>query len=285
MCRMDAACRIHTVFQGAISVQFNRTVTQKNHSVQGLFVKEYVPTKNLSKAASILMIHGGCHGWWAFEKWGPHFAAKGWKVFALSLRNHTDSYSMPTAQYIKLSLKNYVDDVLTVVRWIDGHFILLGHSMGGLIAQKLAEVIRPQALVLVSSVGPGQLGKMRDPFPDDSPIVVDAVTARALWFHDIDDAEFDSINKRLVPESTSVVNEYSGGHVKVNRTKITCPVMVTGGKEDVSPVHKQQSIAEFYGVEHTLFPNCGHDLMLERRAFEAAEVIEQWLCRLGLYID
>jgi pimeloyl-ACP methyl ester carboxylesterase len=282
---MDTACRIHTVFQGVISVQFNSTVAQKNHTIQGLFTKEYVPTQRLSKAVSILMIHGGCHGWWAFEKWGPHFADKGWKVFASSLRNHTDSYSIPTAQYIKLSLKDYVDDVFTVVRWIDGPFILLGHSMGGLIAQKLAEITEPQALVLVSSVGPGQLGKMRDPYPEDSPIVVDAVTARALWFHDINDAEFDSISQRLVPESTSVVNEYSGGHVKVNRAAITCPILVTGGEEDVSPVHKQQSIAEFYGIEHTLFPNCGHDLMLERRAFKAADFIDEWLTGLGLWID
>jgi pimeloyl-ACP methyl ester carboxylesterase len=262
-------------------MQYGKIDFQKNHNVQGLFVKEYEPTVGASKTTSILMVHGGCHGWWAFEKWGPYFADKGWNVFALSLRSHTDSYSIPTAEYLTLSLKDYVDDVLTVISWIDKSLILLGHSMGGLIVQKATEITEPSALILVSSVGPGQLGKMRDPFPEDSPIVVDAATARALWFHDIDGSAFDSIGRRLVPESPSVVNEYSVGKVHVNRDAITCPVLVVGGEEDVSPVQKQRRIADFFRAELIMLPGCGHDIMLERRAFEAADAIDGWLIKLG----
>ena len=250
---------------------------EKGHKVEGLFVKEYSPVEGTPKRRAVLMIHGGCHGWWAFEKWGPLFAAKGRRVFSLSLRNHTDSYSLPVESYVRLRLKDYLEDALIVARWIGASPILLGHSMGGLIAQKAAEALDPPALVLVSTVGPAALGKMREPYPEEAPIVVDPDTARSLWFHDIDDSDFDAIARRLVPESPGVVNDYSGAHVAVDRQCVTCPVLVIGGEDDASPVHKPQAVADYYGADLMTFPNCGHDIMLERRSPEVAEAVPAWL--------
>lgn len=252
---------------------------EKDHKVEGLFVKEYSPVEDPPTGGTVLMIHGGCHGWWAFEKWGPLFSARGWRVFSLSLRNHTDSYSIPVESYVKLKLKDYTDDALTVARWIGAPLILLGHSMGGLIAQKVAEKLDPTSLVLVSTVGPAALGKMREPYPEDAPIVVDAATARALWFHDIDDIGFEAIAGRLVPESPGVVNDYSGAHVDVDRKSVKCPVLVIGGEDDVSPVHKPRAVADFYGADLMKFPGCGHDVMLERRSPETAEAVLEWLAK------
>jgi pimeloyl-ACP methyl ester carboxylesterase len=78
-----------------------------------------------------------------------------------------------------------------------------------------------------------------------------------------------------------VVNEYSGGRVHVDRAAITCPVLVVGGEEDVSQVHKQRRIAEFYGAELIMSPGFGHDIMLERRAFEVADAIDKWIQKLS----
>ncbi len=253
-------------------------IRETEHRVHGLFVKEYCRApSSVASRAPILMIHGGCHGWWAFEIWGPLFAAKGARVFALSLRNHTDSDGVPTDEFLKLTVADYVHDVAQVVAWLPTPPILIGHSMGGLLAQKAAETTPVPALVLVSSVGPGQLGSMRGPLPEGQPVVVDAQTARTLWFHRIEEDRFRRICGRLVPESPSVVNEYSRGDVRIDRERISCPILVIGGECDRSPVHAAGVLAAFYGAECIMIPHAGHDLMLEDSAEESAMLIARWL--------
>jgi hypothetical protein len=63
-----------------------------DHNVKGLFTKEISPIEPAGLKTPILMVHGACHGWWAFIKWLPFFAASGWKAYSMSLRNHTGSY-------------------------------------------------------------------------------------------------------------------------------------------------------------------------------------------------
>jgi hypothetical protein len=60
-----------------------------DHNVKGLFTKEISPIEPAGLKTPILMVHGACHGWWAFIKWLPFFAASGWKAYSMSLRNHT----------------------------------------------------------------------------------------------------------------------------------------------------------------------------------------------------
>jgi pimeloyl-ACP methyl ester carboxylesterase len=249
---------------------------QRNHDVRGLFVKEFVPMR-ACRERPILMIHGGGHGWWAYEEWLPLFAAWGWPSYALSLRNHTDSYSMPDQEFLKLTLNEYVADVVEVLNRLNKRSILIGHSMGGIIAQKVAETAQLSALVLVAPVGPGQLGHMRAPFPTDSPIMPDAETVRRQWFYNVADERFEAIYARLVPESPSVINEYSTGHILVDRSKIQCPILVVAGQHDQSAVHSPQAVADFYQAPCWIVPNCGHDLMLEPAAAEAASGIRKWL--------
>jgi len=76
----------------------------------------------------------------------------------MSLRNHTGSYSVPEEKYLKLTVGDYAEDVLKVLNWIDRPAILIGHSMGGITVQKVAEQKNLRALILLASVGPGQLG-------------------------------------------------------------------------------------------------------------------------------
>jgi pimeloyl-ACP methyl ester carboxylesterase len=253
------------------------TFRNESHTVEGLFVKEFRPTELDSSVAPIVMVHGGSHGWWAFEDWLPLFAEMGRHCFSLSLRNHTDSYSIPEERFLSLSIRDYVDDVRVVLQWIGKRSILLGHSMGGIVVQKTPELYDPAALVLVASVGPGQLGPMRDPLPVDKPVLLDAQTVRQYWFHDIHDAKFRTIYERLVPESPSVMNEYGYEGVPIDRNSIQCPVLVIQGGEDRSSVHRAQDIADFYKVPFKIVPKSGHDLMLEPTLTLSAEYIHQWL--------
>jgi pimeloyl-ACP methyl ester carboxylesterase len=255
----------------------SRRFLERDHLVRGLFVKEFGPEGPENFDIPVLMVPGGSHGWWAFEVWLPFFASLGWQSFSLSLRNHTGSYSVPDEEFVHVTLDDYVDDVSTVLKWLEKPAVLIGHSMGGIIAQKVAEKAALKAMVLVASVGPGQLGAIRDPLPTDKPIMLDPDTVRSIWFHRIDDERFKRIYSRLTPESPEVMNEYSTGRVEVDREAINCPILVIRGACDHTVLHTAEALADFYSAPYQIEPDCGHDLMLEPSALDVAQKINQWL--------
>jgi len=254
-----------------------RPIIEDDHFVSGLFVKEFSPKKGAASAAPILMIHGSCHGWWAFEKWLPFFAEAGWESYALSLRNHMDSYTVPYQQHLQLGVRDYIDDVVRVLDWLRKPAILIGHSMGGIIAQKVAEEHGAKALVLVATVGPARLGPIREALPEDKPIWIEAEEVKRQWVHRMGEETFDALCSRLVPESPGVVNEYSLAKGEVEPEVIECPVIVIGPENDNTVVHDARLVADFYHAECYIIPDCGHDVMLEEASLQAANVISNRL--------
>jgi len=250
---------------------------EADHKVKDLYIKELSAIEPTSLKTPILMVHGACHGWWAYIKWLPFFAACGWRVYSMSLRNHTGSYEVPDGTFLRLTVDDYAEDVLEVLSWIDQPVTLIGHSMGGITVQKAAERANLGALILLAAVGPGQLGPIRDPLPADKTFMFTPEQAREIWFHNIDDASFDSIYEQLVPESVSVMNHYSSGQVPIDRSKIRCPVLTIGAEHDRTVVHSFQSIAEFYRSDSLFIPDAGHDFMLEPAAIDVAIRINHWL--------
>ncbi|MFD4413515.1 alpha/beta fold hydrolase [Streptomyces sp. NPDC058476] len=253
-----------------------------DHDVQGLLVREARDSEAGEERGKILLVPGSLHGSWAFERWMPGLARSGWTPLAMSFVNHTGSRDVSAEEYLALTPAHYADAVMTVLESLAGHgAVLLGHSMGGLVAQIVAQHYRLKALVLVSSVGPGQLGPIRaTPFPTDRPVTVSRAQARDQWFHNISDRALDSVIARLSPESPSVINAYSDGSTHIDTGAIRCPVLVVGPDEDRSPVHDARRIAGLYGVTPLLIPDVGHDMMLEDGGQTAASAITSWLCTL-----
>src|SRR5919199_2799216 len=100
---------------------------------------------------SILFVHGMFAGAWQFEGFQRHFAALGYSSHAINLRGHHGSRAVPDLG--KVSVLDYVNDALPIARAL-GRPVVIGHSMGGLIAQKLAEAGAVTAAVLLCAAAP-----------------------------------------------------------------------------------------------------------------------------------
>ncbi|MFF3753985.1 alpha/beta hydrolase [Streptomyces sp. NPDC002018] len=252
-----------------------------DHDVDGLLVRE-ARDPTVEERGRILLVPGIMRGWWAFERWMPVFAEAGWTPLAMSLPNHTGSRSLPEAEFLACTPEDYAAEVRNVLTKLAPSMgrapVLLGHSMGGLVAQLVAQSYPLRALVLVSTVGPGQLGPMRSTaYPKDRPVTVDREQAREGWFRHISEEDLDVLMDRLTPESPTVINHYSNGSVAVDTEAIRCPVLVVGPENDRTPVHDTRTVAELLGATPVLVPNVGHDMPLEHQGLPAASTIVAWL--------
>jgi pimeloyl-ACP methyl ester carboxylesterase len=242
-------------------------------------LRSLVPRHHAPDAA-VLMIPGSAHGWWAWRFWMPAFAASGFAAHALSFPNHTDAAVLPEDAFCALGLEDYVARVRQAMDAVEGRVVLVGHSLGGVVAQVAAQRTAPAALVLVASAGPRQLGRTRrDDFPADAPVRWTREAARARWFADADPAVVEWALDRVTAESPGVLNG-SGGRAEVDPARIGCPVLVVRGGRDASSVPEGKKLAALYGAELLDLPEAGHDLMLERGALRAARRVVGWLDRV-----
>src|SRR5574337_1467325 len=98
------------------------------------------------KPLPLLFVHGMWGGSWCWESHLRIAAEAGWDAWALNLRGHHGS--RPVANLGRVGIHDYVQDVLDCLRAL-GEVVLVGHSMGGLIAQKVAEIGGVRAAVFM----------------------------------------------------------------------------------------------------------------------------------------
>ena len=145
----------------------------------------------------VFLIHGAGGASWEWDTWIAAYAI-GYRIKYLHLRP-IDLLPSSDGGLENTFFDDYVDQVIKKID-CNRDFILVGASMGGIIALKVAEVLNPIALVLVSSSLPGDLfgdRKSASPFP---PIIRWATTANTTAVV-IEDQQLSDTIKAL-PDST-----------------------------------------------------------------------------------
>src|SRR5207244_7181997 len=97
-----------------------------------------------ARARPILFLHGMWGGSWMWDHYLSFFAGRGYTGYALNLRGHHGS--KPVDDIGRVPFADYLADARAVAASI-GDPLIGGHSMGGLLAQKLAELGDPPAVV------------------------------------------------------------------------------------------------------------------------------------------
>jgi pimeloyl-ACP methyl ester carboxylesterase len=248
-----------------------------DHDVDGLFVREVSPATQQRRDCPLVFIHGGFHGWWTWERWQPFFAELGWRTYALSLPGHTGSRKVPDPEFAALDLTDYADAVTRTLDWLHEPAILVGHSMGGIVAQLVAQVTPPSALVLVASGRTRRGEKFRPDVPLGQPITISREEARQNFFHVIGDEEFDRVYRRLCPESPAALNDLADSGA-FDAPRFECPVLVLTAEHDREHVSELADHAtRSYQATRAVVADAGHDLMLDPRWLDAATYLHGWL--------
>ena len=104
----------------------------------------------------LLFLHGAfCEAWCWKEHFLEYFSSKGFESMALSLRGHGGSHSLkPLDQH---SLKDYRDDLCSVIEKCKEPPFIIGHSMGGYPLQQILHDNSIHASVLMASPPPSGL--------------------------------------------------------------------------------------------------------------------------------
>ena len=258
-------------------------------SVSDLTVVEHVPAQ--PSKPPVLFVHGYMAGAWAFEAMQRFFAERGHPTYAVNLRGHHGSRPVPNLGSV--SVMDYVRDALEVARWITERWkskpIVLGHSMGGLVTQKLAELDAALAVVLLCAAPPKGIS-IQSPalmlrqirfLPLvllSKPIPPRFEDLSAIAFNRVPEQDRRAIFDRHVADSGRAGREMSFGTIAVDQSKVRCPLLCISCSDDRFIVRRiGRRIAEKYHAPYWVLPGHGHFFLAEPGWQEGASAISAWL--------
>jgi pimeloyl-ACP methyl ester carboxylesterase len=249
-----------------------------------------------SHPVPLLFIHGAWHGAWCWdEHFLDFFAEHGYRAVALSLRGHGDS---PVSKPLnRCTINDYVDDVRSVAATMPTDPVLIAHSMGGFVAQKYLETGTAPAAVLVSSVPPRSwfVTALRLLAKHPWLAVKLNATRKLLTLYPTPAHAREYLFCAHTPEPivgqgfTRLQEEsyrafvLDMGLLNLARARrVTTPMLVLEGADVVWGQRPARENARAYRTEAELFPNMGHNMMLESGWQAVAERIDGWLADQGL---
>jgi Lysophospholipase len=220
---------------------------------------------------TVVLVHGAGGGGWEYDLWKPVFTAAGYRFIAKDL--------MPRAEG-GLEKTVFADYVAQVISWVPKgeRPLLVGASMGGVLALKAAEVVAPIGVVLVNSGAPAGVGPKRPP-KKNPPIV--------RWangpLQETRDAMPDSDEKTILwawklwrDESGAVMDALREG---VPAQKPKCPALVVLGEKDTDIPYATtgMALADWASADVLLYRGMSHvGPLMSTRAAEVAHTIAQW---------
>lgn len=243
----------------------------------------------------LLFVHGAFCGAWVWDEFLlPYFARRGFPAHAVSLRGHGASPAGGAPG--SLGLDDFVDDVAAAVERIGAPPVLIGHSMGGVVAQKFARHHPVAGLVLMASVPPyGLLPSLLTMGVSDPALLLQlsllegvgerytslAAFRQALFSQDADEREVRTWLQRMRGEYQRVVLDLMRPDLLQPWVAANVPVLVMGAQQDAFVTGAQvRATARAHGVGSRIFPDMAHAMMLEPQWQQVADHMLSWLRRL-----
>ncbi len=233
----------------------------------------------------ILFIHGAFTRARRWRPWLGYFTDAGYQCLAPSLPAHDPPDPLRLAS---LTFADYLAAMTAVCARLDQPPIVIGHSMGGLIAQHVAATTECAGLVLVSSAAPWRTGTTRQALPyalsyvvrvlAGSPIQANPRAALKLVLHDLAPAEQRELAPTFAFESGKAYRTMVFGGAPIEEGAVACPVLcVSGGADRLLKPAVAARLVEFYKADHMIFPGLGHSLVADSLLDTVAAGVRGWI--------
>ena len=240
----------------------------------------------------VIMVHGAFCGGWAFERFRVPFEAAGFECLAPDLRGHG-----PSIPVTGVSMGDYAADIAALIRRQETPPILIGHSMGGLVAQMAAARAPVRALIVLAPSPPWGVagGSLEEagsavslyalgPFWLQA-IQPDYAAARLYSLDRMEPADSKATFARMVPESGralwETLNWWLDPFMTTSVGTIKAPALAMVGDRDViHPPATVRQTAERIGAQTQVLEAMSHWLLAEPGYDAVAAACLTWLAAL-----
>ncbi|TVP57174.1 MAG: alpha/beta hydrolase [Halomonadaceae bacterium] len=266
---------------------------------------EQPPEAQGSAKPDLVMIHGMWSTPAVFAEMGEYFEQQGYRVHIPALPGHRPMVEMDESARISLKqcgINTYAAAIEQLVRSLPRPPVLIGHSMGGLIAQMVAARVPVERLILLSSAAPAGInswawsvvrtfGHNLFKFP--------------LW-RSLTEVGPANIRYGIANSQTPAVQQdihqlttYESGLAsfqigmwflfrkpltRLDPEAVGCPVLLLSGQQDrITPITVQRKIARLYKDKATLIelPGLCHWTIAGHGLDTVTGHIKEWLARDG----
>jgi|SRR5271165_557064 len=247
-----------------------------------------------SRRPSLVFVHGAFCGAWVWaEHFLPFFAELGWHGVAVSLSGHGESPGRK--QLDRFGISDYVADVAVAAAGLDRPPVVIGHSMGGVVAQHFARKHQASGLALLA---PASLTSLAGSFAHMSLRRPDLLRALGrVQSRGVTAEDYEAIRRGLFSADFPVdlamrySRQFQRESVRANlelmvpqwpllmgRPRLS--VLVMGGADDCFiPYVDLLTSSTFWNAELRVLEGVPHALMLDTSWRASAETVADWLRR------
>ena len=258
-------------------------------------------SQSVSHAKTIVFIHGMFMTPKAWDKWQVYFQQQGYTTIAPAWPLHGGPIKQqwtPEAQTElgKLTLDQVIESYRKVLRQLPEKPILIGHSMGGLVAQKLLSEGLAEKAIAIDTAPPSGLIVFKwsfiksnwaviNPFADiDQPFAPSFGDFQYAFANCLPEDDALSLYKDyVVPESRRVGRGTSSEVAKIDFSKPHGPLLLIAGEGDnIIPATLNLKNFKEYSDPSSVtdfhqFPGKCHALTVDRNWQDVASYVRNWL--------
>lgn len=222
---------------------------------------------------SALLVHGAGGGAWEWRRWTPRLRGAGFAVHELDLRPAAGGWGATL-------LQDYRDQVVEALQQARHPRLLVGASLGGLLALMAAPGQAVAGIVLVNPVPPAPWHRQLPPRELAGAIVPWGLRAQLQGTRgsmpDSDPASTLHAFRRWRDESAEALRQAWRG---VEVPAPGCPVLLLGAEADQDvPASVSEGMASALGFDYIVMPRTGHvDPLLGDPARRCVQAAVRWV--------
>ncbi len=244
-----------------------------------------------------MLIHGTGGSGDQWQDITDRLQQRGFIVHRPTLRFHGLPYEEVKRQVSEASITDYVDDLTTLAGSLDSPPVILGHSLGGLLAQLLAARIECKGVILGApapswGMFPYYPSMVRifflhhlQPFFWKKPVIISRKMFDWGIMNEQEPTLRDEFMARLVPESGKAYAQMAFWYLDpskstlVNYDRVKAPILVISGDRDriVAPRISRLTAANYANTTHRIIKGSDHMMFWGRFLDESLEIISTWL--------